>query len=115
MTIHPIFEDIIRKHNELIDTTTQKKPLAEDHTSVMAKKAVKAIPNFTLNSARKIMFLELGHSEGKILVNLQNVLHVMPWDDGSKITLANGNYLLVTDPYEELLIILDILNDSEEA
>lgn len=116
MNIHPIFEDIIRRHNELVDPAPAEKFLTATNPGAVAEKTVATLSHTTTNKKeRRKMFVEFGQSEGKILVNLSNVLHCMPWDGGCKITLTNGYYLIVTDPYEELQILFDILNDCEEA
>jgi len=110
MNINPIFEDLLNAYKP-----TASKLLAKASTGTMAKEAAKNLPDTTVTFKRKkIMFVELNHDYGKIIINLNNVLHVMPWEDGIKLTLLGGQYLLCRDTYEDFQIALDAIDGSVE-
>jgi hypothetical protein len=110
MNINPIFEDLLNAYKP-----TATKPLAEATVSALAKAFAQITPDPTPNKKKgRKMFIELNHDYGKIIINLNNVLHVMPWEDGIKLTLMGGQYLLCRDTYEDFQIALDAIDGSVE-
>lgn len=110
MNINPIFEDLINAY-----IPTSSKSVATASAGTVATQTAKTLPNATANKKKgRKMFIELNHDYGKIVINLNNVLHVMPWEDGIKLTLLGGQYLLCRDTYEDFQIALDAIDGSLE-